>query len=435
MNKLIRGVCTFAAAVALIAAPLAAGSAAVADEVTDPAVVQTVEETAPATDTTEAPAEVAEATVVTEPEVVTTTPAEQPVQEPVDNAVQTTDAQPQAPPVAVKSNPYFESYEVCATWSVDKGNDLWPQTLVSRDCNYVPAAQCEPYKIQFDKYWIRDEADKAYWESLTKLNSAADDQRLEPHGYYVKTIEARDCSPKPINPIANGEVVCGAATFNLYNPARAEGDVNLTASLVFWIDGKVAPEHIYAVASGEVKTVTVSFPEDSGNHSIFVRTGYAQGDEYVWDQVVTTDCIPPKPDNKVTFTEWKTGEFACGDTTVQITREATSTEYILVEGAWVPEGASVTTTQTETRDLTKAEIDSLECTVVVPPKPPVTETPKPTTPPAPETGNLAATGADGGSILGWSLVAFGIIAGAIALIVTGRRKAQAIPVKSETDEV
>jgi len=316
--------------------------------------------------------------------------------------------------------PVFETYEVCATWTVDPGNDLWPQTLVSRDCGYVPAAQCEPYKVQFDKYWIKDAEDKAYWESLTRLNSAADDQSLDPHGYYVKTIEAKDCAPKPINPIANGSVICGSATFNLYNPARYEGDVNLTASLVFWIDGKVAPEHIYAVASNETKTVTVTFPEDSGNHSVFVRTGFAQGDVYVWDQVVTTDCIPPKPDNKVTETQWQTGEYVCGDTTVQITREITTTEYTLVEGQWV-EGESVTVPQTETRDLTKNEIDALNCEVVIPPteepKTPVAEEPKNTPPTEVAEGEafLATTGGDMNPIL--PLTGLGILlAGAMLLV-------------------
>ena len=93
--------------------------------------------------------------------------------------------------------------EVCATWKVidsDGNGDIWEQNILSKDCSYAPPAECEPYQIQFDKYWIRDAEDAAYFESLTVLYSPADDARLDPHGYYVETIPAKDCTVPPIEP-------------------------------------------------------------------------------------------------------------------------------------------------------------------------------------------------------------------------------------------
>lgn len=121
MKKLIRGVCTFAVALAVIAAPLTAASAASAEEVTDPTSVQQVEETAPPADTTEAPAEVVDAPVVPAPEVVPTAPVEQPTEEPKAE-VKTTDAQPQAPPVQARTTvlPSVKVTRDLLTWDYNR---------------------------------------------------------------------------------------------------------------------------------------------------------------------------------------------------------------------------------------------------------------------------------------------------------------------------
>lgn len=146
-----------------------------------------------------------EAVVSTQEEVL---PVEEEVlaEESTEEAVETPAVEEVAPAITDKKKPpSFKKYEVCATWRVDQGAELWPQTLVSRDCAYVPVQECSPYKIQFDRYWIRDAEDEAYWLSLTGLSSPADDARLDPHAYYVKTIDAlskKDCTPKP--PVDNG---------------------------------------------------------------------------------------------------------------------------------------------------------------------------------------------------------------------------------------
>ena len=100
------------------------------------------------------------------------------------------------PPVT----PPFEEREVCAWWKVidsDASGDIWEQTILSKDCNFVPVPECVDYQYQFDKYWIRDAADAAYFAALTVLNSPADDAQLEPHDYRVETVEAKDCTVVP----------------------------------------------------------------------------------------------------------------------------------------------------------------------------------------------------------------------------------------------
>lgn len=132
------------------------------------------------------------------------------------------------------------------------------------------------------------------------------------------------------------------------------------------------------------------------------------------------ECAGSQPENKVVFTEWVDGEYQCGDTTVQMTRQATSTEYVREGATWV-EGESVTTTQTETRALTLAEIDALNCQILIPPvTPPATEEPPAT--PEPSDG-LAATGGDvpvGGIVFASVLILL-----AAGSLLYARRKANA----------
>lgn len=345
----------------------------------------------------------------------------------------------------VCTNPPFQVKEVCATWETKSVTQTWPQTILSKDCNYVPEQRCEAYQIQFDKYWIRDAKDQAYFDSLKGLNSAADDQSLEPHGYYVKVIPAKDCFvPKPVahvqdyvkcdgaafvldalksnvaitydingtkfevpagkavhtdangaaliqpvdgkytvtasygdtqlwsktfkaktdqectvvvpprhNANANGEYACGTAEVTLYNQ-QGPRESALTASFVIYVDGKFHSAH--AVMGGEQEVVKFSFPEDSGNHQIIVRTGPAQGDEFVFSLDVPSDCIPPQPEPKVVTTEWADGEYACEDTTVTQTRTITTTTFKWdAETKTYVEDKVTTKTETRDRELTEQE--------------------------------------------------------------------------------
>lgn len=122
-------------------------------------------------------------------------------------------------------------------------------------------------------------------------------------------------------------------------------------------------------------------------------------------QDVATDCpIPENPGPVVVTGEWTTGAFECGDTTVQITREVTSTEKAW-NGSEYVDGESVTVTQTETRDLTAEEIASLDCTV-----PPVTpeEPTTPEEPVAPVEPVLGQGGDDGAYVADATLAQTGV---------------------------
>lgn len=110
---------------------------------------------------------------------------------------------------------------------------------------------------------------------------------------------------------------------------------------------------------------------------------------------------PPQPEDKVTFTEWVDGVYACGDTTVEQSRTKTTTVFVLNGNVWV-EGGSTVTVETQTRDLTKEELDALVCE---------TEPPTETEPPAvPEPPVLAETGPVDFS---------GLWAGALGLLLLG----------------
>ena len=172
--------------------------------------------------------------------------------------------------------------------------------------------------------------------------------------------------PTGPNHNANGQAECGAWSITLYNQQEA-GYEAATASFVVYIDGEF--DNAYAVAGGEEQTITGAFAEDSGNHQVIVRTGPAQGDEFVFSLDVTSDCIAPQPEDDVTYGEWSKPVITCdsevGDE-VEVTREVTTTPYVLSENGWVP-GEAVVTTETDTYTVTEADIEALDCAVVTPP--------------------------------------------------------------------
>lgn len=83
-------------------------------------------------------------------------------------------------------------------------------------------------------------------------------------------------------------------------------------------------------------------------------------------------CYVPVPPTKIVETEW-VGEFECGDTTVTETRQVTETRYELDPVTGTVNSTSGTSTEERTRDLTEAEIASLDCT---PPPPVLPECPE-----------------------------------------------------------
>ena len=115
-----------------------------------------------------------------------------------------------------------------------------------------------------------------------------------------------------------------------------------------------------------VRTVDALFPPGSGVSA------------YGKEMTVHTVLAGPlggcnTPDPKVEYTEWEEGTWVCGDTEVTLTRAKTTTPFKWVNGAWVKDTANaVTTTETDTRQLTQQEIDE-NCSVEIPVTPPPTK--------------------------------------------------------------
>ncbi|QAY72973.1 hypothetical protein ET445_06060 [Agromyces protaetiae] len=89
----------------------------------------------------------------------------------------------------------------------------------------------------------------------------------------------------------DAEAKCGTATVNVSNVALSGDKINGTVSVVPYVDGTAKAEDILALAEGATKTLTYSFPEDSGDHKVVVRTGPAHGDTILAQTLVSTDCI------------------------------------------------------------------------------------------------------------------------------------------------
>jgi hypothetical protein len=229
------------------------------------------------------------------------------------------------------------------------------------------------------------------------------------------------CSVPVVGPHhgASIQATCGAATVTLTN-AQAQYEANQQASYVVYVDGKFYDA--YAVPGNETKTVNLTFSEDSGEHTVVVRTGPAQGDTKLAEQTVKSDCILPQPDATVVKSEWVDGKFACGDKTVEQSRTVTTTPYVLVEGKWVADTEHVTSVkETQKRDLTATEIASLNCpvAVVTPPTAPVTSATKPVTQlPTPDV--LPFTGASTGWLI---LPSLAVILLGVGGVISARRRA------------
>lgn len=237
------------------------------------------------------------------------------------------------------------------------------------------------------------------------------------------TKSCAEVPPAPANPTAVITAVCGAADIVLTNPV-GENANQLTASFVVKVDGKVYDTP--AVVAGESQEIHLTFPEDSGDHTVEVFQAGTSEWKSIAKKTVKSDCILPQPKDKVTNGDWSKPVFDCkseaGDE-VAIERTVTTTPYKLVEGEWVLDTENAkTTTEDGTYTVTAEDIEALDCAVVVPP----TEQPKPTpstTPAPPITGGLAATGGDPLVTL-WALSggALMVALGALAVVFEARRR-------------
>lgn len=113
-----------------------------------------------------------------------------------------------------------------------------------------------------------------------------------------------------------------------------------------------------------------------------------------------------KPEDLVTFGEWTSEAFGCGDTTVDQTREHILTPHVLVDRVWTPDaGNAVVTTETRTVALTATQIAGIICAS--------TDTP----------ASLVTTGAD--VAIPISFAAAAAVLGAALIILAARRRSAA----------
>ena len=166
----------------------------------------------------------------------------------------------------------------------------WPQTVFNAAT--VPCGTT--VRVQVDTYPYTTESDKARTDALD------DDGFLregEDYGWakswYFENYTAPACGPieVPANPKADITATCGAADIVLTNTQK-EGEANKTASFVVEVDGKFYDT--YAVFPNESETVSLTFPEDSGDHKVEVYQAGTSEWKLIASEDVKSDCkVPP----------------------------------------------------------------------------------------------------------------------------------------------
>lgn len=112
--------------------------------------------------------------------------------------------------------------------------------------------------------------------------------------YQNQVTISDDCvvpPPAEPNPAASIDTTCGAATVTATNELGDALD-RLTASLVVYVDGTATL--FPTVPAGQSYTSDpITFGEDSGDHTVTVRTGPAFGDVELTTATVSSDCTVP----------------------------------------------------------------------------------------------------------------------------------------------
>jgi len=117
----------------------------------------------------------------------------------------------------------------------------------------------------------------------------------------------------------------------------------------------------------------------------------------------TTPCIPEQPADELVITEWVETGYECDSTVSNWARTVSTTPYIFIEGEWV-EGETEVVDETQTRGLTKEELEANACPKVAEELPTV---------PVAKADTLPYTG--GGDIVGAWWLALLPIGGALML--------------------
>lgn len=266
---------------ALIA--MGTSTAAFAEEAApvDPTAV--VEETAaPETPATEAPAVPAEEEATPEAEAPAT--ATEPEPEPAAPAAVPAEV---APATVVEDSNYPErlsqSWTLPAKWNDPNVVPVYQESIFPQ----TEGASCGVWN-QNDDYLIENASEKDTFNGLFADGVLTKDEDSSIYLSHTFTFTPCPPAPGPANPAGTVTAVCGVATINLSNA----GENILTTAFVVYVDGEAVD--FIALAAGETTSRTLTYGEDTGTHSVEVRTGPAQGDTEVGAVKVETNCtIPP----------------------------------------------------------------------------------------------------------------------------------------------
>lgn len=201
------------------------------------------------------------------------------------------------------------SPETHTSWETSTNALGSPQWHSAGDRNWGTVQWERQWQAQYDgqSRWVET---KAAWSETVVTKPAWDETvivtpEVPAVGEPTITIENPDYVPASTKNVeheavtcptgpghnGNGEATCGAWSITLYNQ-QAEGYIADTASFVVFIDGQF--DQAYAVPGGEQETISGTFAEDSGQHSVIVRSGAAQGDELVFRlDEIKSDCVTP----------------------------------------------------------------------------------------------------------------------------------------------
>jgi LPXTG-motif cell wall-anchored protein len=246
------------------------------------------------------------------------------------------------PPVEVPANPKADITKVCGAADITLTNpqkdgeaNKTASFVVNVDGTFYGAYAVEPNKSETVKLTFPEDSGDHKVEVFQSGTS-------EWKRIAKATVESDCIPPQPEDKIVFSEWVDGE-----YECTATEVPQTRTKSVTPYVlvDGKWVAGETVTTTENQTRPLTEAEQE-----------------------AADIECAGPQPENKITETPWVDSEYQCGDSTVQITRQVTSTEYVREGSKWV-EGESVTTTQTETRALTAEEIEAknIECAGEQPP--------------------------------------------------------------------
>ncbi|MFF2496590.1 hypothetical protein [Agromyces sp. NPDC058064] len=227
---------------------------------------------------------------------------------------------------AHKDGGHHQIYDWETWWSTgntQKHVEVEAQAAVTETVEVTPAVPANPtpntVSVEIDGELVVDGAafgeafaqsfaldkytEQAYTVTVDSFDGAAD-------GVFTGTSPA--CALGAANPSAVIETSCGVAAVDVANVARAADAINATVSVVVYVDGTAVD--FFAPAEDATAAESYTFAEDSGEHTVVVRTGPAHGDLVLASATVSTDCVenPGGPVDPAVGTLSVSGDFVAG---------------------------------------------------------------------------------------------------------------------------